>query len=65
VRITSGVAALVEAMIAHKKTFQIKIYQGTQHAFFNENRPSYNKAAAEDAWTMTVAFFNHYLKATE
>jgi len=63
VRITSGVTALVEAMILHKKTFQMKIYQGTQHAFFNENRPSYNKEAAEDAWTMALAFFNHYLKA--
>jgi len=64
-RINSGVPALVESMIAHKKTFQMKIYQGTQHAFFNENRPSYNKAAAEDAWTMALAFFNKYLKATQ
>jgi carboxymethylenebutenolidase len=64
-RITSGVPALVESMIAHRKTFQMKIYQGTQHAFFNENRPSYNKAAAEDAWTMALAFFNKYLKATQ
>jgi len=64
-RITSGVPALVESMITHKKTFQMKIYQGTQHAFFNETRPSYNKAAAEDAWAMTLAFFNKYLKATQ
>jgi carboxymethylenebutenolidase len=64
-RITSGVPALVESMIGHKKTFQMKIYQGTQHAFFNETRPSYNKAAAEDAWAMVLAFFNKYLKATE
>jgi carboxymethylenebutenolidase len=64
-RINSGVPALVESMIVHKKTFQMKIYQGTQHAFFNEKRPSYNKAAAEDAWTMTLAFFNKYLKATQ
>ena len=64
-RITRGVPTLVESMIRHKKTFQIKIYQRTQHAFFNENRPSYNKAAAEDAWTMTLAFFNKYLKATQ
>jgi carboxymethylenebutenolidase len=62
-RITSGVPALVESMITHKKTFQMKIYQGTQHAFFNETRPSYNKDAAQDAWTMTLAFFNKYLKA--
>ena len=64
-RITSGVSTLVESMIKYKKTFQMKIYQGTQHAFFNETRPSYNKAAAEDAWTMTLAFFNKYLKATQ
>ena len=63
-RITSGVPALVENMIANKKTFQMKIYEGTQHAFFNENRASYNKAAAEDAWAMTLSFFNRYLKAT-
>jgi carboxymethylenebutenolidase len=63
-RITSGVPALVESMITHKKTFQMKIYQGTQHAFFNEKRPSYNKEAAEDAWLMALAFFNRNLKAT-
>ena len=57
-------SSFVESMITHKKTFQMKIYQGTQHAFFNETRPSYNKEAAEDAWTMTLAFFNKYLKAT-
>jgi len=64
-RITSGVPALVESMITHKKTFQLKIYQGTQHAFFNEKRPSYNKDAAEDAWALALAFFNKYLKATQ
>jgi carboxymethylenebutenolidase len=64
-RINSGIPALVESMIAHRKTFQMKIYEGTQHAFFNETRPSYNKAAAEDAWAMALAFFNKYLKATQ
>jgi carboxymethylenebutenolidase len=64
-RITSGVPALVESMIVHKKTFQMKIYQGAQHAFFNETRSSYNEAAAEDAWVMALAFFNKYLRATQ
>lgn len=63
-RITSGVPALVESMVTHKKTFQMKIYEGVQHAFFNETKPSYNKAAAEDAWTMALAFFNKYLKVS-
>jgi len=64
-RITGSVPALVESMVKYKKTFQMKIYQGAQHAFFNEKRPVYNKAAAEDAWAMTLAFFNKYLKATQ
>ncbi|MCW3995280.1 MAG: dienelactone hydrolase family protein [Candidatus Bathyarchaeota archaeon] len=64
-RITSGVPALVESIIRYKKTFQMKIYQGTQHAFFNETRPSYNKAAAQDAWIMTLAFFHKNLKAKQ
>lgn len=64
-RITSGVPTLVESMIVHKKTFQLKIYQGTQHAFFNETRPVYDKDAAEDAWSLALAFFNKYLKATQ
>lgn len=63
-RITSGVPALVESMIRYKKTYQLKIYQGTQHAFFNETKPSYNKAAADDAWAMALAFFKKYLEAT-
>lgn len=63
-RITDGVFSLVEAMVVYKKTFQLKIYRGTQHAFFNEQRPVYDKEAAEDAWAMTLAFFNRYLKVT-
>ena len=52
-------------MIVNKKTFQMKIYQGTQHAFFNEKRPSYNRESTEDVWNMALAFFNHYLKASK
>ena len=41
---------------------QIHIYPGTQHAFFNDTRPSaYDEAAATLSWDRTIAFFREYL----
>ncbi len=62
-RINQGVPALVEAMIKNKKSFQMKIYKGANHAFFNETRPVYDKAAAEDSWKSAIEFFRKYLGA--
>lgn len=31
------------------------------HAFFNDTRPVYDKAAAEDAWALVIGFFNDKL----
>jgi carboxymethylenebutenolidase len=59
--INSGLPAIVESMIKYKKTFEMKLYSGVQHAFFNETMPSYNKSAAEDAWEKAVSFFSKYL----
>jgi len=40
-----------------------KIYEGTQHAFFNDTRPEvYNDAAARDAWGRTVSWFRKHLQ---
>ena len=61
-RINAEVPKLVQEMIKQKKDFQMKIYKGAQHSFFNETRPVYNKAAAEDAWQSAVAFFNKHLR---
>jgi carboxymethylenebutenolidase len=60
--INSGLAAIVESMIKYKKTFEMKLYKGVQHAFFNETMPTYNKPAAEDAWQKAISFFNKYLR---
>ena len=60
-RINSGLPAIVESMIKYKKTFEMKLYGGVQHAFFNETMPTYNKSAAEDAWHRAVSFFSKYL----
>jgi carboxymethylenebutenolidase len=60
-RINAEVPALVESMIRHKKSFEMKVYKGVQHAFFNETRPVYDRAAAEDAWASTISFFERHL----
>ncbi|MDG6997042.1 MAG: dienelactone hydrolase family protein [Nitrososphaerota archaeon] len=59
--INSGLPSLVEAMVKHKKDFQMKLYKGANHSFFNETRPVYNKDAANDAWESAVSFFNKHL----
>jgi carboxymethylenebutenolidase len=60
-RVNSGLPALVESTIKYKKTFEMKLYRGVQHAFFNETMPTYDKSAAEDAWEKALSFFNKYL----
>jgi carboxymethylenebutenolidase len=62
-RINADVPALVEATIRHKKSFEMKLYKGAQHAFFNEARQVYDRAAAEDAWSRTISFFKQHLPA--
>jgi carboxymethylenebutenolidase len=45
------------------KQSQIHIYPDVDHAFFNDdNKPAYNKPAAEDAWKRTLGFFKANLK---
>jgi carboxymethylenebutenolidase len=45
-----------------KKNFEINIYPGAGHAFFNDSRPdAYRPEAAADAWPRCVAFFRQHL----
>jgi carboxymethylenebutenolidase len=45
------------------KSSEIHVYPGVDHAFFNDDRPDvYDKAAAEDAWRRTLAFFRRHLQ---
>lgn len=42
----------------------VRVYPDADHAFFNDTRPEvYNAAAAHDAWTRTLGFFNRTLKS--
>ena len=41
------------------------IYPNSVHGFFNDATPErYNKAAAEEAWSRTIAWFNKYTRVT-
>lgn len=55
----------VEAMHAAFEEASIKneyqVYDGAQHAFFNDTRESYNQQAAVDAWPRTLAWFRENL----
>ena len=49
---------------ADNKKYTINIYPGTQHAFNNDTGAArYNKAAADLAWSRTLAFFAENLGA--
>jgi carboxymethylenebutenolidase len=53
---------LKDALIKYGKKFDIKVYQGAPHAFFNDTRESYRPDAAKDAWNRTLTFFGETLQ---
>jgi carboxymethylenebutenolidase len=62
-RVNAGIAAYEEALKASKKTYTLHSYPGTQHAFNNDTGAArYNKAAADLAWSRTVAFLKENLR---
>jgi carboxymethylenebutenolidase len=62
--VNAGIAAYEAALKANNKKYTIHVYPGTQHAFNNDTGAArYNKAAAELAWSRTVAFFAETLGA--
>jgi len=53
----------IEMVKAHDPNVEIVIYPGVGHGFHADYRPTYDKAAADDAWNKCVAWFNRWLKA--
>ena len=47
-----------------KKTNEIDIYEDADHAFFNDERASFNEKAAKEAWQKTLAFLNAHLASS-
>ncbi|MEJ5231651.1 MAG: dienelactone hydrolase family protein [Geminicoccaceae bacterium] len=61
-RINAGIDAYRRALEAAGKRFEIHLYPGTQHAFNNDtNAARYDRAAAELAWSRTIAFLRREL----
>lgn len=44
------------------KNAEVIVYEGADHGFFCDQRPSYKKDAAEDAWRRTLALFDKHLR---
>jgi len=63
-RIDAGIPGFESALKAAGASYEIFVYPGAEHAFHNDtNGARYNKAAAELAWSRTVAFFKATLRA--
>ena len=45
------------------KKYEVKVYPGATHGFFCNERPSYHKEVATDAWNKTREWFAKHLKA--
>jgi carboxymethylenebutenolidase len=56
-RVNAGVAAYEAALKAAGKRFTVFIYPNVNHAFNNDTSSRYDKAAADLAWSRTIAFF--------
>lgn len=51
---------LADKLEQDKKSFQIKVYEQAEHAFFNDRRPHFHKEAAQDAWQRTLDFIKEH-----
>jgi carboxymethylenebutenolidase len=62
-RITGGWPAFDAALTAAEVPHEGHVYKGANHGFHNDTTPRYDKAAAEEAWSRTLDWFNRYLRA--
>ncbi len=61
-RTNEGVPVYEEALKKAGVTYELYMYEGANHAFFNDTAPTrYNEAAAKLAWQRTTSFFEKYL----
>jgi carboxymethylenebutenolidase len=42
-------------------TYEVKTFDGAQHAFFNDTGPRYDEEAAEEAWDLVLDWFAEHL----
>ena len=52
-----------EMVRQHNPMVEVVVYPGVGHGFHADYRPTYNKAAADDAWNRCLGWFKQYLAA--
>ena len=63
-RLVEAWPAYEAALRANNITHEGHIYPNALHGFFNDATPErYNEAAATEAWTRTIDWFNRYVRA--
>jgi carboxymethylenebutenolidase len=60
-RINAGIPAFEEAMHQTGKHFEYQVYEGVNHAFFNDTGPAYDVNAARDSFARLLTFFANNL----
>lgn len=61
-RINAGITEYEGALKASKVSYELFVYEGAEHAFHNDTAGArFHKAAAELAWSRTMAFFRKTL----
>jgi len=61
-RINEAWPAYETALKAAGVTYEMHMYDGTQHGFNNDTTPRFDEAAAKLAWSRTVGFFNKHVR---
>jgi carboxymethylenebutenolidase len=61
-RINAGIPAFEAALKDASVNYEIFMYEGAKHAFFNDTSPRYHEEASKLAWELTIAFFKEKLK---
>ena len=60
-RITSQEPELEAALSEANKTYEMKVFEGANHAFFNDTGQNFDPEAAKEAWDYTLRWFGQYL----
>jgi carboxymethylenebutenolidase len=60
-RVTSQADRVREELAKTGRPHEVKIYEGANHAFFNDTGSNYHAGAAMDAWEKTLAWFREYV----
>jgi carboxymethylenebutenolidase len=62
---TAALGPAMTAMANSNKRYEVHVYQNARHAFNNDTGANYDAAAACDAWSKTLAFFQRHLNPAQ